>query len=133
MPAATCVVRLALRGISAPSAATLAGWLFPEMGRRPFVVAPNPDPSGVVGLFMFTAAAVSPGTAVGGLLFSVISLTAVYGVMLVIEVFLLVKYIRGGTVGAMPELVHHDDTGDGDDRPSGPDGDRRDDVLAFAY
>ncbi|GAA3670274.1 cytochrome ubiquinol oxidase subunit I [Microbacterium marinilacus] len=133
VPSSAWIMRLALLGISAPFAANIAGWIFTEMGRQPFVVAPNPDPSGVDGVFMFTAAAVSPGTTVGELLFSVISLTAVYGVMLVIEVFLLVKYIRGGTVGAMPELAHHDDTGDGDDRPSGPDGDRRDDVLAFAY
>ena len=48
-------------GILAPFAANSAGWIFTEMGRQPFVVAPNPTPSGVDGVFMFTAAAVSPG------------------------------------------------------------------------
>lgn len=47
-----------------------------------------------------------------------------YAVILVVELFLLVRYVRGGTAAAMPELTDdHDDTDDP----------RRDDVLAFAY
>jgi len=129
VPRSIWIMRLAVLGITAPFAANIAGWIFTEMGRQPFVVAPNPDPSGIDGVFMFTAAAVSPGATVGELLFSVISLTAIYAVLLVIEVFLLVKYVRGGTVSAMPELAHrHDPDAPGDDDP-----DKRDDVLAFAY
>jgi cytochrome d ubiquinol oxidase subunit I len=83
---------------------------------------------------MFTAAAVSPGTTVGELLFSVISLTTVYAVLLVIEVFLLVKYVRGGTISAMPEQEHGiDPEGDDEDPDGSAPADRRDDVLAFAY
>ncbi len=57
------------------------------------------------------------------MLFSVISLTVIYGVLLIIELYLLVKYVRGGVASAMPELAPPDE----------PDDDRRDDVLAFAY
>ncbi|NHI15832.1 cytochrome ubiquinol oxidase subunit I [Microbacterium excoecariae] len=130
VPRSPWIMRLAILGIVAPFAANIAGWIFTEMGRQPFVVAPNPDPSGIDGVFMFTAAAVSPGVTVGELLFSVISLTAVYGVLLVVELFLLVRYVRGGVAAAMPELTPHedpDDPGSGSHpRPGG-------DVLAFAY
>jgi cytochrome d ubiquinol oxidase subunit I len=96
------------------------------------VVAPNPDPSGIDGVYMFTAAAVSPGVTAGEMLFSLIALTLVYAALMVVEVRLLVKYVRAGVAGAMPELgAQHDDDRDPDDR--GPDDPRRDDVLAFAY
>lgn len=125
VPRSKNLMRLALLGILAPFGANAAGWIFTEMGRQPFVVAPNPNPSGVDGVYMFTAAAMSPGVTAGELLFSVISLTLVYAVLLVVEVTLLVKYVRGGVAAAMPELdPHHDD-------PDNPD--HRDDVLAFAY
>ncbi|MBN7793178.1 cytochrome ubiquinol oxidase subunit I [Microbacterium esteraromaticum] len=128
VPRSPWIMRLALLGIVAPFAANIAGWIFTELGRQPFVVAPNPDPTGVDGVFMFTAAAVSPGVTAGEMLFSVITLTLVYGIMLVIEGYLMVKYIRGGVAASMPELAAGD--GHGDD----PDGDeKRDDVLAFAY
>jgi len=125
VPASKNLMRLALLGILAPFGANAAGWIFTEMGRQPFVVAPNPNPSGVDGVYMFTAAAVSPGVTAGELLFSVITLTLVYAVLMVVEVTLLVKYVRGGVAAAMPELDSHDDDAD--------DPDRRDDVLAFAY
>jgi cytochrome d ubiquinol oxidase subunit I len=72
---------------------------------------------------MFTAAAVSPGTTSGELLFSLISLGLIYLALLVVEVALLVKYVRGGVVSAMPELGAPPDA---DDHADG-------DVLAFAY
>ncbi len=65
-------MRLAVFGILAPFGANAAGWIFTEMGRQPFVVAPNPDPSGIDQVFMFTAAAVSPGVSAGELLTSLV-------------------------------------------------------------
>ncbi|WP_417564531.1 cytochrome ubiquinol oxidase subunit I [Microbacterium sp.] len=128
VPRSPWIMRLALLGIVAPFAANIAGWIFTELGRQPFVVAPNPDATGVDGVYMFTAAAVSPGVTAGELLFSVITLSAVYGILLIFELYLLVKYVRGGVAAAMPELARHDDE---DDDPG--DENRRDDVLAFAY
>jgi cytochrome d ubiquinol oxidase subunit I len=115
---------LAVAGILSPFAANSAGWIFTEMGRQPFVVAPNPTPGGVDGVFMFTAAAVSPGVSFGEILFSLCSFTLVYAVLMVVEVRLLVKYIRGGVVSAIPELG---------EKPKDPDAPADDDVLAFAY
>lgn len=125
------ISRLAVFGILAPFGANSAGWIFTEMGRQPFVVAPNPTMDGSVDqVFMYTAAAVSPGVSVGEMLFSLIALTAVYGALAVIEVKMLVRYIRGGVPSAMPELAAAPpgDSGPDDDTPKG-DGD----VLAFAY
>jgi cytochrome d ubiquinol oxidase subunit I len=114
----------AVAGILSPFAANSAGWIFTEMGRQPFVVAPNPTPGGVDGVFMFTAAAVSPGVSFGEILFSLCSFTLVYAVLMVVEVRLLVKYIRGGVASALPELG---------EKPRDPDAPVDDDVLAFAY
>ncbi|MEJ1230281.1 MAG: cytochrome ubiquinol oxidase subunit I [Galbitalea sp.] len=124
VPNSKWLARLALVGILAPFAASAAGWIFTEMGRQPFVVAPNPTPGGIDGVFMFTAAAVSPGVSAGEMIFSLVALTLVYAVLLVVEVRLLIKYVRGGVVSAMPELHT---PGPGETEPSG------NDVLSFAY
>ena len=105
------VVTLALLGILAPFAASAAGWVFTEMGRQPFVVAPNPTPGGIDGVFMFTASAVSPGVEPWEMIVSLVALTLVYLALLVVEVGLLWKYARAGVAGVMPELDEsHDDT-----------------------
>jgi cytochrome d ubiquinol oxidase subunit I len=107
--------RLALAGIATPFLANSFGWIFTEMGRQPFVVAPNP--SGVDGVWMFTARAVS-GLSVGEVLTSLIALTLVYGVLAVVEVVLMRRYVRGGVAAVLP------------DEPTER---RDDDVLSFAY
>ena len=119
---------VALASIAAPFAANIAGWVFTEMGRQPFVVAPNPTPGGVDGVFMFTAAAVSPGVSGEEVIFSLVTLGLIYGALLVVELRLLVKYVRAGVAGSMPEVVADTMPNDTDDDP-----DKRDDVLAFAY
>ncbi|MGA7203579.1 MAG: cytochrome ubiquinol oxidase subunit I [Specibacter sp.] len=130
VPQAKWLMRLALIGILAPFGANAAGWIFTEMGRQPFVVAPNPSMSGIDQVFMFTAAAVSPGVSAGEMIFSLVALSSVYLVLLVVEVSLLTKYIRGGAVSAMPELARPN--GKNDDGAH-QDGEAGDDVLAFAY
>ncbi|MER6989531.1 cytochrome ubiquinol oxidase subunit I [Saccharopolyspora hirsuta] len=110
---------LAVAAIGLPFAGNIAGWVFTEMGRQPFVVAPNPDPSGIDGVWMFTAQAVSAGVTPGELLTSVIALTALYGVLAVVEVFLIVRYVRGGFDAVMP--------------PKPPEGEEADEALSFAY
>jgi len=54
-------------------------------------------------------------------------------VLLVVEVKLLVKYIRGGVASAMPELAHAPVDENEDNTPRGGPGKPDDDVLAFAY
>ncbi|MGM0931522.1 MAG: cytochrome ubiquinol oxidase subunit I [Actinomycetota bacterium] len=145
VPESKWLMRLAVFGILAPFGANSAGWIFTEMGRQPFVVAPNPDPDGIDNVFMFTAAAVSPGVSLGELIFSLSAFTLVYGALLVVEVKLLATYCRGGVPSAMPELLHGSSAvGAEKDDDGGPDGggdgtggrgkdSGADDVLAFAY
>jgi cytochrome bd ubiquinol oxidase subunit I len=142
VPGSKWLMRLAVLGILAPFGANSAGWIFTEMGRQPFVVAPNPDFGGIDNVFMFTAAAVSPGVSLPELVFSVSAFTLVYLSLLVVEVKLLAAYCRGGVPAAMPELLParadgHDHGGeDNDDADGGPSGTAAkddDDVLAFAY
>jgi cytochrome bd ubiquinol oxidase subunit I len=108
---------LGLAAIATPFLANSFGWIFTEMGRQPFVVAPNP--SGVDGVWMFTAQAVS-GLTVGEVLTSLIVLTLVYGVLAVIEVVLIRRYVRGGVAAVLPP-------------PGEPDQEKKPDVLSFAY
>jgi cytochrome d ubiquinol oxidase subunit I len=105
--------RLALLGIATPFLANALGWIFTEMGRQPFVVAPNP--SGVDGVWMFTAQAVSGKVTVGEALTSVIVLTLVYGVLAAVEAVLVVRAARKPV-----ELAEPDDTSSSD-------------VFTFAY
>ncbi|GAA3806097.1 cytochrome ubiquinol oxidase subunit I [Amycolatopsis tucumanensis] len=109
--------RLALLSIATPFIANSAGWIFTEMGRQPFVVVPNP--SGVDGVWMFTAQAVSR-ISTGEVWTSLIALTTLYAVLGVVEVFLIRKYVRGGIEGVIPpKKTDHDQEGK--------------DELAFAY
>ena len=59
---------------------------------------------------LFTAAAISPGVSGEEILFSLLTLGLLYGVLMVVEVYLLIKYVKAGVVAAMPELVqsHHE-------------------------
>jgi cytochrome bd ubiquinol oxidase subunit I len=104
----------AVGAIATPYLANAFGWIFTEMGRQPFVVAPNP--TGIDGVWLYTAEAVSPGVTAGEALTSVITLTTVYAVLAVIEIFLMVRYVRGGVAAVLP-----------DEKPES------DDVLTFAY
>ncbi|MDO5498365.1 MAG: cytochrome ubiquinol oxidase subunit I [Propionibacteriaceae bacterium] len=77
------------------------GWIFTEMGRQPWVV---------FGL-MPTMAGVSPGVTAGQMLFSLIGFTVLYGVLAVIEVKLLLHYIKLGVPDqvAEPKVLEDDD------------------------
>ena len=129
VPESRWLMRLAVFGILAPFGANAAGWIFTEMGRQPFVVAPNPEFAGIDSVFMFTAAAVSPGVTVAELLTSLVALASVYAVLLVIEVRLLFTYVRGGVASAMPELASTPADSDGGSGHRADDAD----VLSFAY
>ncbi len=90
-----------------PMAANSFGWIFTETGRQPWVV---------FGL-MPTSAGVSPSTTVAEVATSLAMFTALYGVLAVIEVKLLLRYVQAG----LPEL----------EPPTDPDD--ADAPLAFAY
>ncbi|HCG57529.1 MULTISPECIES: cytochrome ubiquinol oxidase subunit I [Brevibacterium] len=123
VPASPWLMRGALLSVTAPFIANSAGWIFTEMGRQPFVVAPNP--AQLDGVYMFTQAALSPQLTPAMLLFSLISLSLVYGILMVVELRLLIVYIRGGVASAMPEVTKTNHT----PRITNDE----DDVLSFAY
>ncbi|WP_312719420.1 cytochrome ubiquinol oxidase subunit I [Mobilicoccus sp.] len=73
------------------------GWIFTEMGRQPWVV------NGV----MLTQFGVSPRTSAGEVLTSLVVYTLLYGALAVVEVKLLLKYIKLGAedIGEPTEAV----------------------------
>ncbi|MFI9573266.1 cytochrome ubiquinol oxidase subunit I [Microbispora rosea] len=89
--------RIGVLGIGLPFLANTLGWIFTEMGRQPWTVF------GV----MRTAAAVSPGSDVGEVATTLIGFTLVYAVLAVIEVRLLLKFIRKGP--EPEDAVHRDE------------------------
>jgi cytochrome d ubiquinol oxidase subunit I len=105
--------RWAWLALAVPVAADIAnsfGWIFTEMGRQPWAVF------GV----MTTAHGISPGVSVGEALASILTLSAIYTVLMIVEVGLLAMTIRSG---AEPfEEPPDPGAGDDADRP-----------LAFAY
>ncbi|HWJ11157.1 MAG TPA: cytochrome ubiquinol oxidase subunit I, partial [Nocardioides sp.] len=91
-----------------PLFANSFGWIFTEMGRQPWAV---------FGL-MTTEHSVSPGLTTTEAWISLLTLTAVYGLLAVVEIRLLLTWIRRGA-DELPDPLPDDA---GDDRP-----------LAFAY
>jgi cytochrome d ubiquinol oxidase subunit I len=78
---------LLLPAIAAPYIGNSAGWIFTEMGRQPWIV---------FGL-QKTADAVSPNVTAGEVLFSLIVFTALYGALMVADVYLLAQFARKDT------------------------------------
>ncbi|MFJ2401656.1 cytochrome ubiquinol oxidase subunit I [Streptomyces xanthochromogenes] len=99
-----------------PLIANSWGWIFTEMGRQPWVVY------GV----LRTKDAVSPSVSQGEVLTSMIVFTLLYAVLAVVEVKLLVKYVKAGP----PELTEDDLN-----PPTKIGGDHRDPdrPMAFSY
>jgi cytochrome d ubiquinol oxidase subunit I len=92
-----------------PLFANSFGWIFTETGRQPWLV---------FGL-LTTTAGVSPNNTVGEVLTSMIVFTALYGTLAVVEVRLMLKYIRAG----LPDVSE----------PELPGGSDTDAPLSFAY
>lgn len=77
---------LLVPAILLPYLANTTGWLMTEMGRQPWVVY------GV----MKTEQAVSPTLTTEAVLFSLIAFTLLYGVLMIVDVYLLAKFARQG-------------------------------------
>jgi cytochrome d ubiquinol oxidase subunit I len=115
-PAASWFGRFSLIVIPMPFLANLTGWIFTEMGRQPWVVAPNP--TGDKAIRMLTADGVSTfgpfNVAV-----SLVVFTLLYGALAVIWFGLMRRYASQG----VPQLDAAADTGDDDSQKP----------LSFAY
>ena len=86
-----------------PLFANSFGWIFTEAGRQPWVVFS----------LLKTANGVSPTVGAGTVLTSLIVFTALYGILAVIEVKLMLRYLRQG----LPEVAPPDKTSEDEDAP----------------
>ena len=115
--------RASIAIIATPFLANVAGWVFTEMGRQPWVVAPNPK--GIPEVRLLTRQAASPSVSSPMVAFSLVGFALLYGTLLVIELRLLRRYVEAGPEATMP-VPHDDDESDADADPD-------DAALAFAY
>ena len=120
----TWFARLGLLAIPTPFLASSFGWLFTEMGRQPWVVAPNPTPTGVDGVWLRTATGVSTVVSPGMVVTSLVAFTLLYGLLAVIWFRLMRRYASEGVAPNEhdPSPDARRDTPDEPDRP-----------LSFAY
>ncbi|ASF10291.1 cytochrome bd-type menaquinol oxidase subunit I [Nocardia brasiliensis NBRC 14402] len=121
---------LSLLVIPTPFLANSAGWVFTEMGRQPWVVAPNP--TGDPNLRLTVQQGVSNHSP-GVVLFSLITFTLLYGALAVVWFYLMRRYVVHG-----PEQpAASPPTDSGPDKPAGPAGRSGEEPaveqLSFAY
>ncbi|WP_062079113.1 cytochrome ubiquinol oxidase subunit I [Demequina globuliformis] len=107
--------KLALISIPMPFAAASFGWIFTEMGRQPFVVAPNPTGSDEI--MLMTMFGVSEATSVFEVALSLTVFTVLYAILGVFWAKLMHRYTVEGLPDVEPEQVSADP-----DRP-----------MSFAY
>jgi cytochrome d ubiquinol oxidase subunit I len=122
LPRSVWAGRAAIALIVTPFLANTAGWIFTEMGRQPWVVAPNPD--GIPEVRLMTADAVSGSVGGATVLLSMITFTLVYGGLGLVELYLLKRYVEAGPDAAVTGILEGGDGG-GDGGPRGPE-DRED-------
>ena len=80
----TIYLKLMLLAMALPYLANIAGWVITEMGRQPWIV---------YGL-QTTASAVSVAVPAHYILLTLIGFTLIYGILAVIDVYLLAKFAR---------------------------------------
>ena len=108
--------RLALWAIPTPFLAASFGWIFTEMGRQPWVVAPNP--TGIDEIRLLTVRGVSTSVSAGTILTSMIVFTVLYAALGVVWFRLIARYAREGA----PETAAPATTDEAETAP-----------LSFAY
>jgi cytochrome d ubiquinol oxidase subunit I len=113
---------LALVAVPTPYLANMAGWVFTEMGRQPWIVAPNP--TGDQAVRMSVKSAVSPFVDTATVAISLTVFTLLYGTLAVIWYALIRREVTAGA----PEPPTTTDTGDGTGTGTSDDA-----PLTFAY
>lgn len=111
--------RIAIAAIPTPFLASSFGWIFTEVGRQPWVVAPNP--TGIDQIRLLTMQGVSTVVSPGMIIASMVVFTVLYAVLGVIWYRLIHRYAIEG----VPSTVR-------DESPEAA-GDETDRPLSFAY
>ncbi|RJO78750.1 cytochrome ubiquinol oxidase subunit I [Nocardia panacis] len=118
---------LSLLMIPTPFLANSAGWVFTEMGRQPWVVAPNP--TGDPNLRITVQQAVSGHTA-STVWISLITFTVLYGLLAIVWFYLMRRYtVAGPEPAAKPVGTSGDSGGEGGTPSEEPAVEQ----LSFAY
>ncbi|MDI6907120.1 MAG: cytochrome ubiquinol oxidase subunit I [Thermoanaerobacterales bacterium] len=86
LEARTWVLKALLWSIPVPYIANTAGWFMAEVGRQPWIV---------YGL-QRVQEAVSPSVSAGAVLATLLSFTLIYGVLAVVDVYLLARFVKQG-------------------------------------
>ncbi len=129
IPTSIWLGRFALLSIPMPFLSASFGWIFTEMGRQPWVVVPNwaalQSGDAVGNVFQLTEMGISTAVPAGQVLASLILYTLLYGVLGVIWVWLMRRYVLEGITPAWDDGV--DDVGaDGDSEETAA-------ALSFGY
>jgi cytochrome d ubiquinol oxidase subunit I len=130
LPEKGWVAKASIAVIFSPFLANAFGWIFTEMGRQPWVVAPNP--TGVFEIRMMTKDAVSQNVSVATFLISLLSLVFVYAILFFLEIRLMKGFIKAGPEGVMEKKDDDSDGKSGKDG-SGSSDDSDFEVLSVAY
>ncbi|MCV2393971.1 cytochrome ubiquinol oxidase subunit I [Actinotalea sp. M2MS4P-6] len=96
--------KLGLLALPMPFLAASFGWIFTEMGRQPWIVAPNPNPAGVDGVWLATVMGVSQVVSPTSVIISLVSFTLLYAVCAVIWFKLLYRYVLNGVADTEPDV-----------------------------
>ena len=78
--------RLALLALPLPFLANITGWVVSEIGRQPWTVYN----------VLLTRDSVSPAVGPASVLITLIGFTVLYGILAVIDLYLMAKYARAG-------------------------------------
>ncbi|MDN4478365.1 cytochrome ubiquinol oxidase subunit I [Demequina sp. SYSU T00039] len=98
---------LAIVSLPMPYLAASFGWIFTEMGRQPFVVAPNPTGSDQV--FLLTQYGYSSSVSAGEVITSLVIFTVVYAILGVFWFRLIQRYAVEGAPQVEEPTVQSDD------------------------
>ncbi len=123
--------RLGLLALPMPFVASIFGWIFTEMGRQPWVVAPNPN--GVDGVWLLTANGVSPNSA-WEVALSLVTFTLLYGALAVVWFGVMRRYAeQGAPEVAVPAPGRRSDGGPAGGSGDSADSENAEQPLTFAY
>jgi len=102
--------KLAVWSIAAPYLGASFGWIFTEMGRQPFVVAPNPSAfaDGVDQVYLLTQHGVSKAVDAWEVGLSMVVFTLLYAVLAIFWYRLIVRYAQEGAPQVTEPVVSED-------------------------
>ena len=119
--------RIGIWAIPTPFIASSFGWIFTEMGRQPWVVAPNP--SGIDSIRLLTERGVSEVVSPTEVIISMVAFTLLYGVLAVVWFRLMKRYAVEGVADTEKDVSPDNP----DNKPDPNDPTSADKPLSFAY